>query len=295
MPNRIRHWRDWPLFARLAVTMVLAAILPALVLTVIDTVSLRTSLLSGLEQRNLDRSSATTAEIRSYLQDKLGGVKTIAASPAVFTFFSGPSASRKDSSLPTELVTQAREGGYESLIVTDRSGSVVAASDNRLLGISFATNPAFVWALGGMSVIDDPLYDARDGQVFLHFSTPVNLPGATAAGTVICRVTLASLDAAVSRDTNYGGNGEYGILWNEHGVRLSQPSQDSLRFRPLAPLTAAAAREMTSIQRYGPATSEKLKDDSRLQILLERSTAVLNNPATSSSVEIAGDNGQILI
>lgn len=180
--------------------MVLAAILPALVLTVIDTVSLRTSLLSGLEQRNLDRSSATTAEIRSYLQDKLGGVKTIAASPAVFTFFSGPAASRKDSSLPTELVTQAREGGYESLIVTDRSGSVVAASDNRLLGISFATNPAFVWALGGMSVIDDPLYDARDGQVFLHFSTPVNLPGATAAGTVIGRVTLASLDAAVSRD-----------------------------------------------------------------------------------------------
>jgi len=283
---RIRRWGEWPLTARLVTAFVLVTILTVLIVAAVSSAYLRAQLLSDLQQRDLYRAEATARALDAYLAGLSGRLKETASLPLVVALASQPEAGRGNADVEIALVRLTADNGYEAVVITDRSGKAVAASAPRLLGVSFESNPVFIWAIGGLTTIDGPVYDPGDGQVYIYFSVPVG-PAAAPFGTVIGRVTLDAIDAMVKADSGFAGHGEFGVLWDEYGIRLSQPSDTGLRFRPLAPLPQNVADRLIAIARFGPGTREIIEAVSAWPGVMERSQSLLRNRRADPNVEVS--------
>lgn len=280
----VRRWHKWPLTAKLVAVFVLIAVLSTLAMAAISAAFLRDRMTADLQQRSLYRAAATARTLDACLSGLSDRLKEVASSPRTAAFVSQPVPGQR-AEIESGLIRLTGDSGYRAVVITDRSGRAVAASDPNLLGASFASNPVFVWAIGGLTVIDDPVYEPVDGQEYIYFSAPVSVTG-TMLGTVIGRITLNEIDAIVKADSNFTGSGEFGVLWNEHGIRLSQPSEASLRLRPLAQIPQNVADQLIAAERFGPKTRELVQPASPWPGVMEKSQALLRNRSFDPHLQV---------
>ncbi|GEM_PF-7016399 len=286
---KVRRWREWPLTARLVTAFVLVTILTVLIVAAVSSAYLRAQLLTDLHQRDLYRAEATARALDAYLAGLSGRLREAASLPQVVALVLQPEAGWGNADVESALVRLAADNGYEAVVITDRSGKAVAASAPRLLGASFDSNPVFIWAIGGLTSVDGPVYDPGDCQVYIYFSVPVG-PAAAPVGTAIGRVTLDAIDAMVRADSGFAGYGEFGVLWDEYGIRLSQPSDTGLRFRPLAPLPQSVADRLIADARFGPGTREIIEAVSAWPGVMEKSQSLLRNRNADPHLEVSPPN-----
>jgi len=272
---------------------VLVTVLSTLAMAAASTSFLRGQLLADLQQRDLYRATATAKALDAYLTSLSSRLKEAAASPQAAAFITQPEAGQGRANVESGLIRLTADNGYEAVVITDRSGKAVAASDPHLLGTSFATNPVFVWAVGGLTAIDDPVFEPTDKQVYIYFSAPVSATGAP-VGTVIGRIPLNAIDAIVERDSNFTGHGEFGVLWNEHGIRLSQPSDASLFLRPLAQIPQNVVDHLATAERFGPKTRELIQPASPWPEVMESSQSLLRNRTADPHLRVSAPNSDAL-
>jgi signal transduction histidine kinase len=124
-------------------------------------------------------------------------------------------------------------------------------------------------------MVHEPRYDPERRGVFLHASVPVRHPDGPIVGVAVGRIPLSGLDRMLREDTGFAGRGEFGILWDARGVRLSHPTQPSLQFRPFEPLLEDTRDRLVAEGRYGPRTRSLLQVKVPITGILERSRWLL--------------------
>jgi signal transduction histidine kinase len=187
------------------------------------------------------------------------------ASPAS----AAPETLRADAALTLRQMRDTHH--FKTLYLLGSGGTVRLATDERLVGHSYIEAPYFLSARAGNASFDEPRYDPEEGRIYLHVSAPVRNPAGSVIGVAVGQIPLSRLDDIVAGDTDFAGRGEYGVLWDAAGVRLSQPSAPDLRLRPLAPLGADAAARLENESRFGPDTRRLLAPVHPMPEVVEKS------------------------
>jgi signal transduction histidine kinase/ActR/RegA family two-component response regulator len=250
------RWRHWPWASKLAVLLVASAVAPLAIVTLYNGATARRELLAATRAQSLAQARGTAESIDSYLERSLADLRVVAAAPQTVRLLAGHPAPPADLTADVALaLSQMREThGFDALYLTGPTGEVRLATDPRLAGRSYVSARYFLTAVAGESAVDEPRWDPEDGRIHFHLSAPVRLPGGPILGVAVGRIDLAGLDALIAGDTGFAGRGEIGLLWDSDGIRLSEPAQPRLRFRPLAPLPEAVAETLAAEERFGPGT-----------------------------------------
>jgi signal transduction histidine kinase/CheY-like chemotaxis protein len=285
-PPGWRRWRDWPWAAKLSVLFLTLGIAPLAVTALLNGAAARTELIDATWDHNLQRARSTAAEIDGHLDRVLSDLQVVALAPGTIRFLNGGQSPELRSDIQAALVLMQQTHGFESVSLADPSGTVVLSTDPRLDGDSLIASRYFLEAIAGNSMVHEPRYDPERKGVFLHASVPVRQPDGPIVGVAVGRIPLSSLDSMLKEDTGFAGRGEFGILWDARGVRLSHPTQPSLQFRPFEPLLADTRDRLVAEGRYGPRTRSLLQVKVPITGILERSRWLLYDPGLEPHLRV---------
>ncbi len=261
-------WRNWSWATKLSLLLVALTLLPVSVMALYDMLLTRTRLVEAAWSQDLQRARATGDAIDRHLADTLAQIRVAASSPTIERFLearaSAPATSASGSPQTSladvgRILAQIRVGhNLEELYVIDPEGRIAVASGRRVQDRSFRNDELALKAFGGEVALGDPTLD-RVGQVFFEAAAPVRVETLGIIGVVVGRSSMAAIDRIVASDTNFAGRSDFGVLWDEHGIRLSEPASPANRFRPIGALPAAVRDRFIEEKRFGPATAERLE------------------------------------
>ncbi len=271
----MKPWRDWPWAAKLSLLFGTLAILPLAVTALLNGAAARSELIAATWDHNLQRARSTSAEIDRHLEGVLSDLQVVALAPGTIRFLAAGRTPELRSDVADTLTLMRNTHGFESVSLIDPSGTVVLSTDPHLDGDSLIAARAFLEAVAGNSMVHEPRYDPERGAVFLYASVPVRRPGGPIVGVALGRIPLSDLDLMLTEDTNFAGRGEFGVLWDSRGIRLSHPTQPGLRFRPFEPLLDDSRDALIAESRFGPGTRGLLRVETPIPGILERSRWLL--------------------
>jgi signal transduction histidine kinase/ActR/RegA family two-component response regulator len=256
LSRRPPRWRDWPWVARLALLLGALAILPLTVVALVNAAAGRAEAIAAARAQDLQQARNTAQTLDEYLDGVRSDVRLTALAPWTARFLAGP----PDPALAADVrlaLRQTRDTqGFDALYLTDGSGVVRLASDDRFLGRPYLAAPWVRDALAGNAGFDEPRYDPLDGRIVIRASAPVRDGEGRIVGAAVGRISLAGIDRIIAGDTGFAGRQEFGILLDADGVRLSHPTKPALRFRALEPLPPDVLDRLAVDDRFGPGTRE---------------------------------------
>ena len=273
--RRRRWWRDWPWAAKLSILLGALAVVPLAFVTVLNGAASRSELIAATREQNLQRARSTAGVIDDHLEGVLADLKFVALAPGTVRFLAGDPDPRLREEVLASLGQMRETHDFDALFLADPSGRVLLASDPRLQGRNVIANRYFLEAAAGNALVHEPRYAPDEGEVYFHASAPVRRPDGPIVGVAVGRVPMSLLDDIIRGDTEFAGRGEFGILWDVRGIRLSHPSKPGLRFRPFEPLPEDTAARLIAESRFGPETSRFLEVESPLPGVTERSRWLL--------------------
>jgi signal transduction histidine kinase/ActR/RegA family two-component response regulator/HAMP domain-containing protein len=279
-----RHWRNLPFVQKLAALLIALVSLPIVVVVAFTTYTTQEALFAAARARNLGRAQATAAHIDAFFDDARADVRTAGAVSAIVELCEAPGAPDRFARGLRSLEAFRAEQRLLALYVTDRSGRVLASTDDRAPAGSYQTGRAFLSAMAGESVVDDPYFDPFDRRVLLRVAHAVHAADGNIVGTVTGLIDVVVLDELTRQDTNYGGFGEFGVLWTVSGLRLSHSNDHTKRFVPWTPLPADTL--MSVRQRLGPAFPGDAPIDEGFAAISERSGWLLYDRGTDPHLRV---------
>jgi signal transduction histidine kinase/HAMP domain-containing protein/ActR/RegA family two-component response regulator len=289
------YWRNWPWATKLAVLCVLVAMGPLVVAITVDDLATRRELMAATRAGNLQRAHGTAAAIDRYLTSVLADIRVIADAPSTQKFVAEPQLAWRAGEM-RDFLSRARDGqGFEAILVTNREGVVLAATDPSLLGGSRTTTRYFLDAVAGAESLDPPRFVPWAGDVFLHAAAPVRHADGRIIGTVIGRLGLEAIDRFIEIDHNFAGRGGYGVLWDALGIRLSEPSAPGRRWQPLGPLRPAARERLEAEARFGPGTGDLLARPDEMETVVSAARWLPVDPGATPHLRISRGHAQVYV
>ncbi len=288
-----RRWRDWPWAAKLALLLGALAIVPLTILTLYNAAASRAELIDATLEQNLQQARNTAQGIDDYLDGLRADVRVLALSPQTGRLLAGSAIPSLESDLRLAFGQMRETHGFDAVYLTDSGGRVRLATEDRLLGRSYRTASFVRNALAGNASVDEPRYDFQDRRIFIHAAAPVRDPEDRILGAVVGRVPLEDLDRILQGDTGFAGRGEYGVLWDADGIRLSHPTQPELRLRSYERLASETAARLAAEGRFGPGTLARTGGGPYLPGIVERSKWLLFDPRADPHLRI-GSGGRIV-
>lgn len=249
------------LSSQLIIVALLSVLIPMLLLTYINNSIASNNQHEIAEERINAEAAATIERIELYLTERQSDVTVFAALPDVRrVVLSDARQATEEQALP--ILRAARDAyGYDSISVLDSSGTIVVSTDETLVAQEWIERAEVQTALQGDVAISEVRIEMGEEIPLLHFTAPVRDDQQEIAGVVKASMTLGGIDAIVGADAGRGGEGSYGVLVDQHLIRLSVPTFPDLRLRPGAPLTAAVTQQLLAEQRFGPQTATLLEQD----------------------------------
>jgi signal transduction histidine kinase/ActR/RegA family two-component response regulator/HAMP domain-containing protein len=279
-----RHWRNLPFAQKLAGLFIALVSLPIIVVVLYTNYTSQEALIAGTRVRNLERAQATAAVIEAFFADARADVRVASALSTVVDLCEQPDvASRYDRAMRS-LHALRTEQRVLAVYVTDRSGRVLAATDGRAPLGSLQIGRAFLTAIAGETVVDEADYDPFDGRVAMRVSNAVRSEAGEIIGTATALVDVSALDVLTREDDNFGGHGEFGVLWTGVGVRLSHSTDNAERFAPWTELPPDSRVSLQ--QRLGPAFPGSVTFDEGFAPVADRGQWLLYDAGSDPHVRV---------
>lgn len=270
----IPRLRDWPWALKLFGLLLTTATVPVFALTLYSDIVVRREAVEAESARNLQRARNTVALIDEHLDDLLAAVRLVALAPPTIQLLEEGNVAAERAVVSDLLTRFTAAKQLPLLMVLDTSGRIVASTEPTYVGASRGNTAFFRSAIAGESRIQEPRYIPTDREVYLHASVPVFDRTRRVIGVVATRIPLEEIDQLIAADSNFGSRGEFGMLWNEHGVVLSSPAAPQWRFRPLGRLPDHVRSDLLADRRYGPHTARLLERPGPADALVQHAVAV---------------------
>lgn len=276
-----RLWNNQSMATKLVVILVLVALVPLTAVTLYNNAAERADLTQATHTQSLARAQATAHAIDQSLDEVQAEVRQVAWEPAVIVALQNPQDVAARDAAQVWLSNKEEAEAVGLFYLLGLKGDVQVASQERLAGRNYAAQSFFRSALEGRSEIDEPRYDAYDGQVYISQSAPVRTVGGQTVGVAVARVPMAELDRVIALDSDARGMGEFGVLWDEQGIILATGSASQPRYVPLAPLPPAEAAVLEAGQRFGPRTPDLIQQAGQLSQLVPEWQRLSSDPTAS--------------
>lgn len=283
-------WRDRPWTTKLAVLLVLLALLPVTSLAIYNQTVLRREMLGSAVPLTLQRARGTAELIDLHLDAALAQIQVFAARDLTNRFFEVSNPGIRP--LVASELRQAQEMyGFTVLGFADQSGDMILATGEEL-GLNVIATRAFLTAMAGRAEIHQPRWEPESDRALLSVSAPVRATDGRVIGALLGRFSLDRIDRIIAADAGFSGRREYGMLWDELGIRLSDPGHARLTWTPLAPLDPYILGTVAAEQRFGPRTAEWLRTASAFPPLVERSRDLLFDRESDPYAQFVDGDGE---
>ncbi len=283
---------SWSLTTRLRALLLAVSLVPLVGLALYEITVVRARVMDASAARSLQRARATAQALDLLLEDAASNIAILAESAEAIRLLQEPSEQHRADT--TALIASTREHWqYNSLLVTDQAGTVVAASETRLLGREYVATRSFLEAIAGRTFVDDPRWDAQDGQLYFHFAAPVRDARGVILGVALGRMTLNVIDRLSAADNDFGGAGEFGVVWDERGVTLTGAGRLGGRSTALATVPEDVKDELIVEGRFGPDTKGLLDRAGPFEDLLTRSKLLLYDHRTDPHLVLDSPRGRL--
>ncbi len=117
-------------------------------------------------------------------------------------------------------------GRYESILVTNKDGEIVADNTQKLLGASIGDRNYFKVAKQGQSNLSEPLLSKATGSPIVSLAVPLNTPSGQFGGAFIFVIKLDRLSDKITA-VKIGKTG-YPFMIDKTGLVISHPSAERL-------------------------------------------------------------------
>ena len=238
--------RDWPLAFKLALAMLLAAVLP-LVLVALSTLRGSVSALVAAESRYLQQvATQAAAEVSDFVTENRRLTHALATDPAFAAYLQKPTEPAR-AALRDKLQRLAQAGaGIQDVMLLDTNGTAQVASDAQAQGTSHALRPYFVVAHSGRPYTSG-LVAGSTAAADVYSSEPVRGDNGAVVGALVLRVSGDAVASILQRAQLSPGLTPFMV--DADGVLVQHPHAD-LRYRSLMPLPAAKQAEIRADQRF---------------------------------------------
>ncbi len=282
-----RHLDTWPLGRRLALAVLLVAVIAAAGLFYN---------LSWVNRREVEKlqtdflvstAQETTRQLDSLVREELSRVSNLSHSRAAREFVSVRPDQRSALFTPTLDDFSnflASDDFYRAVLLLDPRGEVLISTQGSYVGQSFEQADFFQHALSERNaVLSDPGISSLDGQPIVWLAAPVfALPtsSATVAASRDSTRPAAVLAVSLSLEEFWQvierlklGERGYAMLVDQYGIRLAHGLDRRYVFRSLAPLppdtwaTLAGQGRFANLPRIADSGSQSLLDYTRLDPL----------------------------
>ncbi|QDQ24983.1 HAMP domain-containing protein [Chitinimonas arctica] len=286
-PTRLLHPTTWPISAKLAVLLLLFALLPLLAAS---SYALRGSLASmeATEKRNLEQLAASLAgRLDQLIMDTQHFLVYTSVHEAVTKLMANPSpANRAVVEMELGKIASANND-IELLMVLDGKGTVLVADKAQFNGQDFHFRDYFKQAIGGSLYISDIEVGAVTRQPGVFFSAPIPDAEGKTRGVAVLKLRgeavidiLQSVRASGSR---------YAFIANREGILVYHPDP-ALLYRSLSTLPPPVAKRIVQERQFmlDRIDSLNMTELAHAMVPADEPGSVVFRSPLSGEMEIAG-------
>jgi HAMP domain-containing protein len=259
----IRAWRMGP---KLLGAFLAAVVLP---LALSGFLSIRWSRDALLAQGTINlttKSNSTSNAIDQYLGANREDIVAISSSAPIAAFMAEPNDATVKANALKELQAMANRQFYESIATINSEGIIILSSAEADMNTNVKARDFFIEGMKGAAYISNPFVSVETGLPAIFFSAPITGQGGKIVGVVVSRLGPYGIWDLVEKDTDSVGQGTFGVLLDENGIRIAHGSSEANRFEAqqtllytaVAPLPDATAKQLVAEKRFGKATEDKV-------------------------------------
>ena len=244
--------RDWPLALKLALAMLLAAVLP-MVLVAWGTLRGSVSTLVDAESRYLQQvATQAAADVAGFVTESRRLTHALATDPVFAAYLQKPTEPAR-AALRDKMLRLAQAGalvqagaGVQAVMLLDTAGTALVSSEAPAQGSSHALRPYFTVAKSGKPYTSGLIAGSTASASSVYSAEPVRGDNGAVLGVLALRLSGEAVSGILQRAQRPGLTA---FMVDADGVLVQHPHAD-LRYRSLLPLPAAKQAEIRADQRF---------------------------------------------
>nr|WP_316641830.1 cache domain-containing protein [uncultured Roseateles sp.] len=244
---QVLHPSAWPLAMKMALAMVLTALLPMLI-TAYYNLNGSLAAVSTSELRNLEQLARSTAgRMAQLIVDSQHLARSLGTDDDFTAFLAHPEPAHRDAIKRKLERLVAANRDIHLIMVMDAKGTALVSSDAELIGRNFAFRQYFKSAMQGQPFVTGIVVGAVAGAAGMFYAEPVLDASQQVVGAVVLRIRAASFASIL--DEVQDGAKRVPMLIDGDGVLIYHP-RDDLLYRSLVPLDAETLARIRADQRF---------------------------------------------
>ncbi|MDL2356915.1 MAG: cache domain-containing protein [Pseudomonadota bacterium] len=246
----------WPMAAKMAVAMVLTALLPMLI-TASYNLKGSVAAVSASELRNLERLAQSSAgRVAQLVGDSEHLANFLAAEDDLAELLRQPSEAHKQAMAAQLAMLVKTNPDVQQMFVTDAAGLALAASTVGVAGHDFAQRADVRAALQGRPLRTAFAVDGGDGTRGMVYAQPVVNADRKVTGVVVLRVRASTIGAIL--DEVAANTGRVAFMIDGDGILVHHPDAAQLH-NSLDALAPATEQRIAAERRFGKPRIDSLR------------------------------------
>lgn len=262
----------YPLQTKLVIALIIVSAFSVAVVALVSIINVRNSLRATAGQSLLTASLQTAKAIDSFLDGAMEAIETEAQLPA-FQDYLNLSPDRQNVAARAGVedafqilkqrasinrLSNARLSALQEYVLLDRNGEVVADTTQTKIGQNYAAFDYFRLPINNPKTFVSPIRFDNKNQPVIYFGTRVNDINQQPVGVLVVIYSGTVLQQIIRENNNLVGEGSFGILVDDNGLRLGQGLVNESLYRFLQPLSEGEISSLKNLESFPGQTEDFL-------------------------------------
>jgi GAF domain-containing protein/HAMP domain-containing protein len=271
----IVRFRSYQLQTKLIIAFMIISAFSAAIVAMVSIINARNSLRATAGQALLTASLQASKAVDSFIDGAVEAIETEAQLPVFQEYLKLPADQRTVTAgagvndafhilqqrASINRMSNARLSALQAYMLLDQYGEVVADTTQTNLGLSHAAFDYFRIPIDDPKAYVSPVQFDRTSQPVLFFGTRVNDINQQPVGVLVVLYSGNVLQQITRENNNLVGDGSFGILVDDYGLRLGQGVVNESLYRFLQPLTEEKISRLKNLGRFPGQTEDFLTSD----------------------------------
>jgi len=262
-------FRDWRLRNKLILAFWTLILLFAGIIGTFGIPQIRDALLATGTRSLVSSVNSTAISIDQYMTDKVEDIRATSSLPEFATYLANPNDAAIKQNVLRSLLAMSARSYYESVTIVDGTTQrAVLSSSESNVGIDLSSRDYVTEAMKGVAFSSDPVVSVATNRPAIFFSAPIKDTSGKILGVILSQLNLNGIWSLVEKDKNAEGEGTYGMLLDQNGIRIAnslslgrreEMEGSLLLFTAIAPIPANVEKTLIDEKRYGQATAANIQ------------------------------------
>jgi class 3 adenylate cyclase len=242
--------RNWPIAVKLALALVVAALVPMLIVSYYNAQTGMTAM-AGIESKKLAQlAQSIGGRIDQLIKDTRHTISYLGWSEEAIRLVTSPTEEERVLLHDKMSRLTAANRDLELLMVLDEDGKVIASTKPNYIGRKLDFRDYFKEAVRGGEYVSDIEVGTASNSAGMYFSTPVRNLRGRIAGVAVLKLKESTIASIMEQSRGVGASLTT-FLVDADGVVIHHPDRKRILYRSLAPLPDARLKTLIDEKRFG--------------------------------------------